>query len=104
MNEHISAISTRSREAAWISEAASRVHQLTPRQLEALRCLAAGMDGRALAKALRCSDRTAKLHTSEIIRRLGVGSRLQAGLVGYHLIMTGRFPPAEGAMPEGSST
>jgi DNA-binding NarL/FixJ family response regulator len=73
----------------WLYEATRRIRKLTPRQLDVLRCLAEGMDGRTIARALRCSERTVKLHTAGVVQRLGVGSRMQAALVGYHVAITG---------------
>ena len=73
----------------WVRAAVIRAPRLTCRQLTVLDCLAQGMDGRAIARKLRCSERTVKLHTSQVVQRLGVGSRIQAAIVGYHLTITG---------------
>jgi DNA-binding NarL/FixJ family response regulator len=43
----------------------------------------------AIAKALERSERTVKLHTTEVIRRLELETRTQAALVGYHLTFNG---------------
>jgi DNA-binding CsgD family transcriptional regulator len=84
----------------WVCGAITRAPLLTCRQLAVLDCLAQGMDGRAIARKLRCSERTVKLHTSAVVQRLGVRSRLQAALVGYHLTITGELRLPEGTMPE----
>ena len=75
-------------EPLWLLSALQQVSKLTRQQLNLLRCLASGMDNRTIAKTMRCSDRTVKLHATEAVRRLGVSARLQAALVGHHLILS----------------
>jgi DNA-binding NarL/FixJ family response regulator len=89
---------------AWLRAAAGRTAQLTPRQLSVLTCLAQGMSIAAMARALACSERTVKLHTTEVIRRLELESRTQAALVGYHLTLSGMLGMPERSMPEETST
>jgi DNA-binding NarL/FixJ family response regulator len=61
-------------------------------------CLADGMDIRATAKALNRSERTVKAHTTGILGRLCLESRLQAGIVAHQLAEAGRLPlPADGS-------
>jgi DNA-binding NarL/FixJ family response regulator len=79
----------------WVHAAAARVGQLTPQQTRVLRYLAAGMDSPTIRKALGCSERTVKLHVSGVLQRLGVNSRTQAALVGYHLVITGELVESE---------
>ncbi|MEK6720400.1 MAG: response regulator transcription factor [Chloroflexota bacterium] len=55
--------------------------QLTPRQLQLLRALAAGSANKELAHDLGISESTAKGYLKELYARLGVTSR--AGAVGY---------------------
>jgi DNA-binding NarL/FixJ family response regulator len=75
-------------EPAWLIAALNHVSKLTRQQLKVLRCLASGMDNKRIARTIECSDRTVKLHATEAVRRLGVESRLQAALVGHHLVLT----------------
>jgi DNA-binding NarL/FixJ family response regulator len=79
----------------WVNAAAAKVRQLTPQQTKVLRCLAVGMDSSSIRKALGCSERTVKLHVSGVVQRLGVNSRTQAALVGYHLVITGELNALE---------
>ncbi|GAA1976479.1 hypothetical protein GCM10009738_63180 [Kitasatospora viridis] len=58
-------------------------------QSEVLSHLAAGMDIRSTARLMNRSERTIKAHTTAILNRLSLGSRLQAGIVAYHLVTQG---------------
>jgi DNA-binding CsgD family transcriptional regulator len=51
---------------------------LTPRELEILAHLAAGRTNSEIAQALFISGKTASVHVSNILRKLGVGSRYEA--------------------------
>jgi DNA-binding CsgD family transcriptional regulator len=51
---------------------------LTPRELEILSHLAAGRTNSEIAEALFISGKTASVHVSNILRKLGVGSRYEA--------------------------
>jgi DNA-binding NarL/FixJ family response regulator len=64
---------------------------LAPTQKTVLGCLAAGMDIRTTATHLSRSEHTIKSHTTAILSRLGVNSRLQAGIAGYHLVLRGEL-------------
>jgi DNA-binding CsgD family transcriptional regulator len=60
--------------------AALRTSELSPRELAVFELLGRGYDNRSLARALRISERTAKRHVTAILAKLGLESRLQAGL------------------------
>jgi DNA-binding NarL/FixJ family response regulator len=51
---------------------------LTPREVEVLHALAAGLGNKAIARELRISEHTAKFHVSQILAKLGAGSRAEA--------------------------
>jgi DNA-binding CsgD family transcriptional regulator/tetratricopeptide (TPR) repeat protein len=51
---------------------------LTPRELEVLRLLAAGRSNRQIAEQLFISGKTASVHVTNILAKLGVHSRLEA--------------------------
>ena len=51
---------------------------LTERELEVLRLVAQGLDSQAIAQRLHISERTERNHVANILRKLGVHSRLQA--------------------------
>jgi two-component system, NarL family, response regulator DevR len=52
--------------------------QLTPREREVWRLLAAGLSNAAIAKALFISEHTAKFHVHNLLRKLGVKTRAEA--------------------------
>jgi len=53
---------------------------LTARELEILRLVAAGQANKEIAAHLVISERTARTHVSNILRKLGLSSRTQAAL------------------------
>jgi DNA-binding NarL/FixJ family response regulator len=55
--------------------------QLTRREMDVLRALAAGLDNNAIAERLYLTTATVRTHVGEILRKLGVESRLQAALL-----------------------
>ena len=54
--------------------------ELTPRELEVLRLLAAGKANKEIAAELSIRERTARTHVSNILGKLGLTSRTQAAL------------------------
>ena len=50
---------------------------LTPRELEVLDHLAAGLSNKAIAKALDISENTVKFHVAALLSKFGVGSRTE---------------------------
>jgi DNA-binding NarL/FixJ family response regulator/signal transduction histidine kinase/PAS domain-containing protein len=59
-------------------EARQAVARLTPREIEVLRVLAEGLDGKEIAERLGISAKTERNHVASITEKLGVHSRLQA--------------------------
>jgi DNA-binding NarL/FixJ family response regulator len=57
------------------------IESLTPRELEVLRALGAGLDSQAIADRLHISLRTERNHVARILTKLGVHSQLQAVLL-----------------------
>jgi DNA-binding NarL/FixJ family response regulator len=53
---------------------------ISPRELEVLRLLARAQPNKAIATQLGISERTARTHVSNILRRLGLNSRTEAAL------------------------
>ena len=53
---------------------------LTARELDVLRLVASGEANKAIAASLGISERTARTHVSNILRKLGLASRTQAAL------------------------
>jgi DNA-binding NarL/FixJ family response regulator len=75
--------------AAW---AASLLHEgrpataagpLTPREVEVLRLVAAGMANRVIAAELHLSEKTVARHISNIFLKLGLSSRVAATRYAY---------------------
>lgn len=54
--------------------------ELTTRELEVLRLLGAGKANKEIAAELSISERTARTHVSNVLRKLGLTSRTQAAL------------------------
>lgn len=66
----------------WHNETA-RAKLLSSRESEVFVLLAHGSSNRSIARQLQITERTAKAHVARIMTKLGVESRLQAGLVSY---------------------
>jgi DNA-binding CsgD family transcriptional regulator/tetratricopeptide (TPR) repeat protein len=60
---------------------------LTPREAEVLALVAAGRTNRQIGDELYVSDKTASVHVSNILRKLGVNSRVDAAAVAQRLGM-----------------
>jgi DNA-binding CsgD family transcriptional regulator len=58
---------------------------LTPREAEVLVLVAAGRTNRQIGEELYVSDKTASVHVSNILRKLGVNSRVDAAAVAQRL-------------------
>jgi DNA-binding NarL/FixJ family response regulator len=57
-----------------------RISELTTRELDVLRLVAAGEPNKQIATELAISERTARTHVSRILRKLHLSSRTQAAL------------------------
>lgn len=69
-------------------EELTKVSLLSDREFQVFRLLGNGSSNRGIARHLRITERTAKAHMSQIMAKLGVESRLQAGLVSYTYQLT----------------
>jgi DNA-binding CsgD family transcriptional regulator len=69
------------RTAPEASSAAPALTSLTTREREVLALLVEGLSNRAIAQRLYISEKTASVHVSNILAKLGVHSRLQAAAV-----------------------
>ncbi|MFC6061346.1 LuxR C-terminal-related transcriptional regulator, partial [Streptomyces ochraceiscleroticus] len=67
---------------------------LTPREQDVLRLVAVGRSNRQIADALFISPKTASVHVSNILAKLGVSGRGEAGALAHRLRL---FPDAESA-------
>jgi ATP/maltotriose-dependent transcriptional regulator MalT len=68
---------------------------LTEREVEVLEYVAAGRSNREIGEALFISAKTASVHVSNILRKLGVTSRVQAATVAHRLGLFDKQPPEE---------
>ena len=66
---------------------------LTTRELEVLRLVAAGRSNREIASELFISIKTASVHVSNILGKLGVTSRGEAAATAHRLRLFDSFPP-----------
>jgi DNA-binding NarL/FixJ family response regulator len=62
---------------------------LTRREREVLALVAEGRTNRQIAESLFISEKTASVHVSNILAKLGVANRGEAGAVAHRLRMTG---------------
>jgi DNA-binding NarL/FixJ family response regulator len=62
-------------------EADRALQSLSPREVDVLRALAAGLDNRGVADRLAIHERTVHSHIESILDKLNVSSRLQAVLI-----------------------
>ncbi|GAA2792897.1 helix-turn-helix domain-containing protein [Crossiella cryophila] len=65
-----------------------RVDQLSARELEVFLRLGSGASNRAIAGRLGVTERTVKAHVAQVMAKLLVESRLQAGLVSLMFQLT----------------
>jgi DNA-binding CsgD family transcriptional regulator/tetratricopeptide (TPR) repeat protein len=69
-------------------------HGLTARELEVLTLLADGRTNGQIATTLYISPKTASVHVSNILRKLGVANRVEAARIAHHWQATGVGEPA----------
>jgi DNA-binding NarL/FixJ family response regulator len=61
---------------------------LTPRELEVLALVADGRTNRQIAETLYITAKTASVHVSHILAKLGVSNRSEAGVVAHRRRLT----------------
>ena len=91
LSEEISALARRARIDVARGEAQGRVSPglgLTDRELEVLRLVAAGRSNRDIAAELFISAKTASVHFSNIMAKLGVHTRVQAAAIAHQAGIT----------------
>lgn len=83
------AVDTLLDEAIW-QEPVARVPTLSQRELAILVQLGTGASNGTISRRLRITERTVKAHIGQILAKLRLESRLQAGLVAQVWARTGR--------------
>ncbi|HEX5013041.1 MAG TPA: response regulator transcription factor, partial [Candidatus Limnocylindrales bacterium] len=68
-----------------MSHSALRKRGLSDREIEVLTLVAAGFSNRQIADRLFISDKTASVHVSHIMDKLGVSTRVEAATIGVRL-------------------
>ncbi len=61
-----------------ITHSETQIEALTPREMEVLQLLAAGLPNKTIASRLSITDHTVKFHVNAIMTKLGVQSRTEA--------------------------
>jgi DNA-binding CsgD family transcriptional regulator/tetratricopeptide (TPR) repeat protein len=78
-------ISVESTEIVTVDERSADRLGLTPREAEVLAHVAAGRTNRQIGEELYVSEKTASVHVSNILRKLGVSTRVEAAAVAQRL-------------------
>jgi DNA-binding NarL/FixJ family response regulator len=69
---------------------AAKTQKLTPRQREVLHLLAKGMSNKEIARVLKITEGTTKIHTSGLLRVLGVRNRTEAAAAARDYLLQGQ--------------
>ncbi|MFN8024651.1 MAG: AAA family ATPase [Acidimicrobiales bacterium] len=78
-------ISVESAELVVVDDRSADRLGLTPREAEVLGLVASGRTNRQIGEALYVSEKTASVHVSNILRKLGVSTRVEAAAVAQRL-------------------
>ncbi|HVM66149.1 MAG TPA: AAA family ATPase [Acidimicrobiales bacterium] len=101
LRREITALATRARiavdaqpapEVDLREEAPTAVAGLTRREVDVLMLVAEGRSNREIAEHLFISEKTASVHVSHILAKLGVRTRVQASAVAHQLGVAGQAP------------
>lgn len=71
---------------------ASDVDKLTPREREILAFLARGASNKEIARGLELAESTVKIHIQNILKKLGVNSRVQAAIYAVENDLASKSP------------
>ncbi|MBC7993661.1 MAG: response regulator [Rhizobacter sp.] len=67
--------------APAVTEAVSPLAQLSPRERDILRGIACGASNKEIARDLGIAETTVKIHVQHVLRKLDVGSRVNAAVI-----------------------
>ena len=79
------------------SESPLAEHGLTAREMEVLALVGEGLTNRQIAERLFISPKTASLHVSRILAKLGVRSRVEAATTAHRLGLAATSAPGDRA-------
>jgi DNA-binding CsgD family transcriptional regulator len=79
-DQHVPAIVVRAALPQPMAAALVRISALAPRERTVFHLLGFGFDNRSIAREMKVSERTVKRYVTVILAKLGLESRLQAGL------------------------
>jgi DNA-binding CsgD family transcriptional regulator len=85
LTDRLGALAQRAGFAPAAEAAASPLAGLTPREIEVLQLVAAGNSNGEIGSALFISTKTASVHVSNILAKLGVSGRGEAAALAYKL-------------------
>jgi two-component system nitrate/nitrite response regulator NarL len=71
-------------------ESISEIDKLTPREKDILACLARGESNKIIARTLNVAESTVKIHVQNILKKLGLSSRVQAAVFAVEHRMVSR--------------
>lgn len=83
--------------------ATHRLDALSPREIDVLRLLSAGLSNAEIAGRLHLAEGTVKGYVSAILLALGADNRVQAALIGYEAGLARPLNPGGGASAQRSS-
>ncbi|HUA31240.1 MAG TPA: helix-turn-helix transcriptional regulator [Streptosporangiaceae bacterium] len=78
----------------WTTER-NRIADLTRREYQVFALLGKGLDNHEISMCLGVCERTVKLHVTSVLRKLGLASRLQAGLAAAEDELLAHFPKVQ---------
>ena len=86
----IEAFARRARLSVAAAETPTAFRGLTPRELEVVAILGVGATNREIAEAMYISEKTASVHVTNILRKLGVSNRNQVVAIAHREALVDR--------------